>query len=499
MRFTSLFAAAAFVVHVKGHPVQSTLPDAIHVQTSSGLIHGFVHQSAPHTRQFLGIPFALPPTNSLRWLPPQSFNSNASVKGNDIGPACPQQPLRNAWVFSPNGGNVTESFPEEFFSEDCLTLNVWTPESPTSALPVIVWFFGGGFTQGGTNAKYFNPQSWVERTQEHIVVTVNFRSNVFGFPNAKDLQDQNLGLLDQRLGLEWVRSNIAKFGGDPARIVNWGESSGAIGVDFLNFAFAEDPITSGSILDSTTAIFPLSSSVSYDTTHSNFTYIASQVGCSLAKSKIDCMRQIDWRTIEGAIEGVLPGTMINFMPVIDNRIVFPNYTARYEAGAAAKIPALIGTNEHELYALVPHIPGQPFDAEMYDLAANQTFLASAAKSSRLRESLGLTTYRYRFDGDFSNLSPPRYPGAFHTTELPLIFGTAAEFHGPSTVYEEEVGKVMQDIWLSFANDPQCGMKKDGWVGTYRDGQAVLLGGKTAAVQVIDVQELDQEWAESPMV
>jgi acetylcholinesterase len=123
-------------------------------------------------------------------------------------------------------------------------------------MPVFVWYFGGGFLQGGTSSLYFNPQSWVQRTQGHIVVTVNFRSNIFGFPNAANLTDQNLGLLDQRLALEWVRDNIANFGGDPSKIVAWGQSARAIAYDYLNFAYPEDPIVNGMILDSNTTFYP---------------------------------------------------------------------------------------------------------------------------------------------------------------------------------------------------------------------------------------------------
>lgn len=176
------------------------------VKTSSGILDGFASPSAPDVRQFLGIPFAHPPEGSRRWLPPSKLESKASINATNIGPACPQNQgvLKGASVYSPLGGNQTEFFPPAGgpFSEDCLTLNVWTPQKPKTALPVIIWYFGGGFVQGGTNSLYYNPLSWVQRTQEHIVVTANFRSNIFGFPNAANLTHQNLGLADMRLSLE---------------------------------------------------------------------------------------------------------------------------------------------------------------------------------------------------------------------------------------------------------------------------------------------------------
>jgi acetylcholinesterase len=194
---------------------------------------------------------------------------------------------------------MTEFFPIETFSEDCLTLNIWAPHKQFKLMPVFVWFFGGGFTQGGTSSRFFNPQSWVQRTREHIVVTVNFRSNIFGFPNAAALEDQNLGLLDQRLALEWVRDNIANFGGDPSKIVDWGESAGAIAVDYLNLAYSDDPIVSGSIMESGTALFdPTSNRLTSDTFHNNFTTVARAFNCTMPTSQIDCLRNISWQSIE---------------------------------------------------------------------------------------------------------------------------------------------------------------------------------------------------------
>ncbi|KAK4958772.1 hypothetical protein LTR10_003568 [Elasticomyces elasticus] len=475
--------------------------ESLQVLTTSGLLNGFINAIFPQTRQFLGVPFALPPTGPRRWLPPVGFQSTASLLTNDIGPACPQKLLRNAQVYSVNGGNMTEFFPQETFSEDCLTLNIWTPlisqlqSAESELLPVIVWFFGGGFVQGGTNALYFNPESWVQRTQAHVVVTVNFRSNLFGFPNAAELTEQNLGLLDQRFALEWVRDNIARFGGDPSKIVKWGESAGAIACDFLNFAYPDDPIVHGMILDSGTALFPTAATVSFDKDYTNFTSIAEAVGCGYATSQLECMRTISWETLEGVMGA---DSSLAFLPIIDEKVMFGNYTERYAMGGVSSIPAIIGTNQHELNALIPQTGlNTPYNATsfavlkaMYDVAANATFLCeSAVDTSLLRQNNNLTTYRYRYDGNFPNISPKAYPGAFHAAELPLLFGTAGRYHGASTAYEEEVGRKMQDLWLAFSKDLENGLEQAGW-GAYAEGKAVLLGGSDAPVVSIDLEEID---------
>ncbi|KEF55791.1 uncharacterized protein A1O9_08542, partial [Exophiala aquamarina CBS 119918] len=208
---------------------------ALEVETSSCVLSGFVNSSAPNVRQFLGVPFAQLPEGVRRWLPPVRLQSSASVNAANFGPACPQVWINNETsvdVYSPRGGNETEYSPLAIFGED---------STGRKDLPVIVWYFGGGFLRGGTNLPYDNPQSWIERTQEHIVVAVNFRSNIFGFPNADGLDEQNLGLLDQRMGLEWVRDNIANFGGDPTKIIAWGQSAGAIAIDFLTLHILRIP------------------------------------------------------------------------------------------------------------------------------------------------------------------------------------------------------------------------------------------------------------------
>jgi acetylcholinesterase len=452
----------------------------LQVQTSSGTIEGFVNPPIPDVHQFLGVPYSLPPTGSRRWLPPSKPKSKDHVNASSIGPACPQLlvsarlPL-NISVYSPFGGNQTEFFPPDDFSEDCLTLNIWTPRNAHGPMPVIVWFFGGGFTQGSTNSLYFNPESWVQRTQEHIVVTVNFRSNIFGFPNAPQLAEQNLGLLDQRLALEWVRDNIANFGGDPSKIVDWGESSGAIAVDFLDLAFASDPIVSGKIMDSTTALFPVSETADLD--QANFTAVAKVFNCS----SLDCLRNVSWQDIEAYL---LQDPSLNFTPVADERIVFSNTTQRYEMGLFSSVPAIIGTNQHELNAL-----GLGLSETRLDTSANQSFLCTSAAASRFREAYGRTTYRFLYEGNFSNISPANFTGAYHASEIPLIMGTTGKFHGVSTEYEISVGEKMQDLWLAFAKDPVSGLRNAGW-GSYGEGKAIVIGDGKVTTKEIGILDLD---------
>lgn len=461
----------------------------LEVKTDSGVLYGLVNSSAPGVRQFLGIPFAHPPVGPRRWLPPLRLESNASINASNIGRACPQISITQNDaddVYSPRGGNHTEFFPLEMFSEDCLTLNVWAPRTLKRGLPVFVWNYGGRFSRGGTSSLYYNPQSWVQRTQEHIVVTVNFRSNIFGFPNADGITEQNLGLMDQRMALEWVRDNIANFGGDASRIVTWGQSSGAIAMDYLNFAYPSDPIASGMILDSGSALYPQAAAQSSDAARTNFTAVALALGCGCAASRIDCLRAVSWQEFEAVIKG---NSTLTFLPVADDTLVFSNYTARYKMGALSSIPALMGTNQHE-FNYNPR--GAYFNQTISDKETDIVFGCTTAKTSQLRQSSSRITYRYRYDGNFTNISPPDYPGAFHAAELPLIFGTAGDYHGASTTYENTVSSTIQNLWLDFAKCPSQGLKDNGW-NPYGEGKAVLISADGIPVQEIDVSELDMQF------
>lgn len=318
------------------------------------------------------------------------------------------------------------------------------------------------------------------------MVTVNFRSNIFGFPNAAGLAEQNLGLLDQRLGLEWVRDNIADFGGDPDKIIVWGESAGAVAIDYLNFAFPSDPIAKGMILDSSTALFPQRGVQTSDVAQVNFTAVATALGCDSTASQVDCLREVSWQAIEAVLAA---NSALRFVTVADNRTVFSNYTQRYEMGALSPIPAIVGSNQHEFNEGIPYPVGPLFNQTASDRATNATFLCTAALTSQLRQAASLVTYRYRYDGDFSDMSSPAYPGAYHASELPLLFGTAGLYHGASTAYEETVSRALQDFWLDFAKDPEYGLSKAGW-SPYGNGTAVLIGGTSTPVRGIDVAQLD---------
>ena len=207
-------------------------------------------------------------------------------------------------------------------SEDCLFINVWSkPQSGSLKKPVLVWVYGGGFTSGGTNTSSYSGQYFAD-SEDVVFVSFNYRLSIFGFPGAPGLT-QNAGLLDQRLAVEWVRDNVAAFGGDPERITIFGQSAGGASVDYYNYAWVDDPIIAGSIMQSGTAVsfgnrLPESASKAWFTT-------AGKAGCGNSSAEaervLSCMRQ---QSMEKLLHAEAPGSGLasilgNFGPTIDVR------------------------------------------------------------------------------------------------------------------------------------------------------------------------------------
>lgn len=320
------------------------------ISTSSGQIHGTIDPALPKVHQYLGIPYAEPPVGERRWTDPVLVDQpDADVQATQLPPSCIQYLTRlgdtiytrDVLEYNLQGLNTTGDV-----SEDCLTLSVWAPagagaSNATAKYPVIIFVHGGAFGTGGQNVPYQIPAQWVNRDPHHIVVSFHYRLNIFGFPSAAGLDQQNFGLLDQRAAVEWLRANVAAFGGDPERMILWGNSAGAISVDYYNFAYPSDPIVKGLIMDSGTAFSPTPTN---DTAYSNFTFVAENVGCDgLAAdpaAQVACMRRVDAHTIEDFIAEYRDSQAVPtilFRPFYDEELVFSNYTARAEAGLQAQI------------------------------------------------------------------------------------------------------------------------------------------------------------------
>jgi para-nitrobenzyl esterase len=220
------------------------------VATASGPVEGT--RSATGIRMYRGIPFAAPPVRELRWKAPQPVKPwTAPIVADRFGPRCMQRPIYGDMNFRSSG-----------VSEDCLYLNVWTPADRADAkLPVLVYFYGGGFNAGDGSEPRYDGESMARRGI--VTVTANYRLTVFGFLAHPELSKEspygasgNYGWLDQVAALQWVRANIAAFGGDPARVTIAGESAGSISVSALMASPLSRGLIAGAIGESGAMIAP---------------------------------------------------------------------------------------------------------------------------------------------------------------------------------------------------------------------------------------------------
>jgi acetylcholinesterase len=419
-------------------------------------------------------------------MPPTALPANqssASVDATKFGLSCPQ--------YEGSYPSIYNTFVREFFingpnGEDCLSLSIWAPlhMNPKEKLPVVIWIYGGGLQTGGSSVPYQDPAKWVQRTQSHIVVSIQYRLNIFGFPNAPGLDAQNLGFLDQRAAVEWLQDNIAVFGGNPEQMILWGQSAGGWSTDVYNYAHPDDPIVQGFIADSGNALLltPVD-----DPSHTNFTFVASHFNCSSPSSSandlLSCMRRVPAADIESFLKsyqdaGVAPG--ISFTAVVDETIFFSNYTSRLLAGNVSSKPVIYGYNDIDTIAFGT-FPSDPLKEGPNRTSADISFVSyicTTSAISRHRTDIGLKTYQFQYRGNFSNISPLPWLGAYHSAELPLIFGTSADFRGEDTRLEKQTSLAMQRAWGAFARDPENGLERTGWRDSSEQGAEVFGGRST---------------------
>ena len=332
------------------------------VKLAGGIVEGTGPQ-ASGLREFKGIPFAEPPIGTLRWSPPQPVKNWSGVRqAKGFGPRCMQQPLFGDMNFRSNG-----------MSEDCLYLNVWTPaKSAQERLPVLVYFFGGGFVAGDGSEPRYDGASMARKGI--VAITVNYRLGVFGFFAHPDLTREsphhasgNYTLLDQAAALLWVRQNIAAFGGDPRKITIAGESAGSFAVsaqmasplsrDLISGAIGE----SGSIL-ATRAPVPLAEAEEQ----------GRKFASSLGASDMAALRGM---TSAQLLEAAGKPGAARFGPAIDGYFFPESPLAIFTAGKQAHVPLLAGWNSEEMNGRALGL-GEP-TRENYEKAVTRLYDAEA--------------------------------------------------------------------------------------------------------------------------
>jgi para-nitrobenzyl esterase len=309
---------------------QGSGPNGLRVKTSNGELEGLVMGSGIHS--FKGVPFAAPPVGALRFREPQPVRNWEGVrKADTFGPRAMQPPIFSDMQFRSNG-----------MSEDCLYLNVWTPaKSARDKLPVLVYFYGGGFVAGDGSEYRYDGESLAKRGI--VTVTVNYRLGVFGFLAHPELTKEsahhssgNYGLMDQHAALVWVQKNIAAFGGDPKRVTIGGESAGSIAVCAQMASPLSKGLFAGAIGESGGLMGSIKP-VSLVDAEQNGVAFVSQTGKSLTDLRALPAEELLAMTSKGA----------HFPTAIDGNFLPNSPSDIFIAGAQMSVPLLAGWNSAE--------------------------------------------------------------------------------------------------------------------------------------------------------
>ena len=337
---------------------------AAQVKTTGGLVAGTTSADGG-VRMFSGIPYAAPPVGDLRWRPPQPVVPWEGVRdATKPGPACMQGQMF---------GDI--SFDQK--SEDCLTLNIHAPaQAKDGRLPVMVWIHGGGFQAGGGAEPRHDGHGFARKGV--VLVTFNYRLGVFGFLAHPDLTKEsarsvsgNYGMLDQVAALQWVRDNIAAFGGDPGNVTIFGESAGSFSVSGLMASpparglFHKAIGESGAFFSAgggTLSLAPLAE--------------AEQVGARFAASAgAESIAALRAKPAQDVLDAA-PKTKQFFAPIIDGHSLPSDVYAIHAAGQQSQVPLLAGWNADEMRAAVTLRPQKP-TAQSFTEEARKQFGAHA--------------------------------------------------------------------------------------------------------------------------
>jgi para-nitrobenzyl esterase len=458
---------------VDGNPTTASSSDAKRspiVNAPAGKIEGLLEG---RLRIFKGIPYVLPPVGPARWRPPSPMPRWKGVRrATEFGPACfqPKPQLSNVYTRDPMP-----------MSEDCLTLNIWTPIDARNA-PVFFWIYGGALVGGASREPIYDGTRLAN--QGIVVVSINYRLGVLGWLAHPELSAEsplgvsgNYGLLDQIEGLRWVRRNIGSLGGDPSNVTIAGESAGALSVMYLMAAPSARGLFSKGIAESAYMI-----SMPELKEHKFGSPSAEESGTKLAAAlhapNLAALRAMDASKLAEAA----PAAMYFPWPTIDGHVLPRQLVDVFDRGEQAPVPLLAGFNSGEIRSLRVLAPPPPATASAYETQIRERYLDLADEflrlypSTNLQESVWATTrdalygwtaerlarkqtalgqpsFLYLFDHGYPSEEAAGLH-AFHASELPYVFGT---FDGtpplwpkiPATPAETSLSDAMVGYWSSF--------------------------------------------------
>ena len=500
---------AAALAFASAAPAQAPKP----VRTQAGLVQGTMQDGIT---VYKGIPFAAPPLGNLRWRAPQPPAPWTGVKQADkFAPACIQTPV----VFPALG---MDTYP---VNEDCLYLNVWTPaKSPKDKLAVMVWIYGGGFSIGATSLATYDGMNFAKKGV--VLVSVAYRVGPLGFLADPELTAEqgghsgNYGLLDQIAGLQWVKRNIAAFGGNPNRVTIFGESAGGISVSMLAASPLAKGLFQGAISESGGSFGPARLSNEGGENVPPLAGAESKGAAFFSKLGASSLADARKLSADAILKGGPPGLGGGFWPTFDGYALPGDQYKLYEAGKYNDTPVLIGTNSDEGALFVQSTTAAAHLASVHsgygeyadkilaaypagsetealrsarDLARDTTFGWHTWAWARLQAKTGKgKVFVYYFSHRPPYPDTPQFKdwGAAHAAELSYVFGNFPSSQTPSSA-DKVVAEQVSSYWVNFAKtgDPN-GAGLPAWPAfTEADPQAMNLDVTSKAIPYPNLDKL----------
>ncbi|MFJ3727245.1 carboxylesterase/lipase family protein [Streptomyces sp. NPDC090045] len=519
LKNSGVLAGAAFLTGLPGLPGASPAQAAPRanepspvVDLPAGRLRGVIEGVLA---VFKGVPYAAPPVGALRWRPAQPHPGwQGTREVTAFGPSAPQ-PYQEGAV-GPIGNHGAPPF-----SEDCLTLNVWTPAADAGKRPVLVWIHGGGFISGSGSLPNYSGETFA-RNGDIVAVTLNYRLGPLGYLYfGEDGAGGNFWFTDQLAALRWVRDNIARFGGDPDNITLAGQSGGAFSVAALAGARpAGRPLFRRAILQSP----PLGLQIP---TRAESLQRSAAYLKIVGVPDVAALRAVPWRQLVDATFAMLGHTKqwgywsTPYLPVIDEVTLDRNPADLLLSGPGADIDVLIGWTREEAnlaFALNPEYAGatkdqvlarmrntfgarageaytayeearpgaRPLDVLM-DLIGDDLCRMPAVSLAERRAARGRPVWAYQFD-----LPTPAYDGQLrsaHCLELPFAFNNfdkwsqAPFLAGLDPRVRDGLASSMHASWISFirTGDPNPGPMPN-WARYERGSRTTMrLDSVTSAV------------------
>jgi carboxylesterase type B len=495
--FASLLAVASAAPGYRRQAGYGNNGGAPTAHVKNGTISG-VHSSTYNEDYFLGIPYAQPPVNGLRFKVPQSLNTtwNSTYDATEYAPSCVGY------------GGDQKGYP---ISEDCLYLNVVRPSGyEDQELPIGLWIHGGGLQMGGSRDARYNLSFIVENSvkigKPIIGVSINYRLAGWGFIASDEVSgsgDTNIGLRDQRLALHWVHENIAAFGGDPAKVTIWGESAGAasVGWHLLAYNGRDDGLFRAGIMES-------GNPVNYNSYSSVIDYqpgydgLVNATDCGSAIDTLECVRYAPYELVNNWFNSTNGS---NWNPIVDGDFIARWGSLQLADGDFVKAHIIVGANTDEGTAFGPRgidteqdfidtitLP-EAFIPEVLEAypntpaywippveeignytypnmsqyrrsaayAGDRVMIANRRGACETWTANGVPAYSYRFNTIPNGI--PFTTGVTHFQEVAFVFdntqglgygelwGTVNPYANKSESYQE-LGYLMSSSWASFIHD-----------------------------------------------